>query len=154
MSKSSSPSFLTQVLFCQNKSVFLECMIISNSSEVKSKYNFANDITSSKSFSFVEIDEQKLSISNTTKEHWSFRLILRYHFMTEDVFFHWFILFSSNMVLLTLSNICLLIFPISVLDGFIRRQDILSGNPSLWSLIERALHFHLTFVHDHQFLTY
>ena len=41
----------------------------------------------------------------------------------------------SNMVLLTLSNMCLLIFPISALDGFIRRQYILLGNTSngmLW----------------------
>ena len=51
------------------------------------------------------------------------------------MFFHWFTLFFNNMVLLTLSNICLLIFCISVLDRFIRRQDILLGSPSLWSLI-------------------
>ena len=44
-------------------------------------------------------------------------------------------LFFSNMLLLTLSNICLLIFPISILDGFTKWQDILSVNPSLWSLI-------------------
>ena len=40
------------------------------------------------------------------------------------------------MLVLTLSSICLLILPMSVLDGLIRRHEILSGNPSLWSLIE------------------
>ena len=60
---------------------------------------------------------------NTTKEHWSFRLIFLCHSKTEYEFFHWFTLFFTNMVLLTLSDICLLIFPISVLDGFIRWQE-------------------------------
>ena len=75
-------------------------------------------------------------MSKTTNEHWSFRLILQYHSITEAVFFHWFTLIFSNMLVLTLSSICLLILPMSVLDGLIRRHEILSGNPSLWSLIE------------------
>ena len=37
---------------------------------------------------------------------------------------------------MTLSSICLLILPMSVFDGLIRQHEILSGNPSLWSLIE------------------
>ena len=52
------------------------------------------------------------------------------------MFFHGFTLIFSNMLVLTLSSICLLILPMSVLDGLIRRHEILSGNPSLWSLIE------------------
>ena len=40
------------------------------------------------------------------------------------------------MLVLTLSSICLLKLPMSALDGLIRRHEILSGNPSLWSLIE------------------
>ena len=40
------------------------------------------------------------------------------------------------MLVLTLSSVCLLILPVSVLDGLIRRHAILSGNPSLCPLIE------------------
>ena len=75
-------------------------------------------------------------MSKTTNEHWSFRLILQDHSITEDLLFHWFTLIFSNMLVLTLSSICLLILPMSVLDGLIRRHAILSGNPSLSSLIE------------------
>ena len=42
------------------------------------------------------------------------------------------------MLVLALSSICLLILPMSVLDGLIRRHEILSENPSLWSLIEMS----------------
>ena len=75
-------------------------------------------------------------MSKTTNEHWSFRLILQYHSITEAVFFHWFTLIFSNMLVLTLSSICLLILHMSVLDGLISGHDNLFGNPSLWSLIE------------------
>ena len=40
------------------------------------------------------------------------------------------------MLVLTLSSIRLLILPMSVLDGLIRRHEILSGDPCLWPLIE------------------
>ena len=42
------------------------------------------------------------------------------------------------MLVLTLSSISLLILPMTILpkDGLIRRYEILSGNPSLWFLIE------------------
>ena len=71
--------------------------------------------------------------------------MLRYQSITEGVLLHWFTLFFTNIVLLTLSNIFLLTFPISVLDGFIRRQDILLGNPSLWSLIATYASFSSSF---------
>ena len=75
-------------------------------------------------------------MSKTTNEHWSFRLILQYHSTTEDVFFHWFILIFSNMLVLTLSSICLLILHMSVLDGLISEHEILSWNLSCLSLID------------------
>ena len=75
-------------------------------------------------------------MSKTTNEHWSFRLILQYHSTTEDVFFHWFILIFSNMLVLTLSSICLLILHVSVLDGLISEHEILSWNLSCLSLID------------------
>ena len=75
-------------------------------------------------------------MSKTTNEHWSFRLILQYHSITEDVFFHWFTLIFSNMLVLTLSSICLLILHMSVLDGLISEHEILSWNLSCLSLIE------------------
>ena len=75
-------------------------------------------------------------MSKTTNEHWSFRLILQHHSITEDLLFHWFTLIFSNMLVLTLSSICLLILHMSVLDGLISGHDNLFGNPSLWSLME------------------
>ena len=75
-------------------------------------------------------------MSKTTNEHWSFRLILQYHSITEAVFFHWFTLIFSNMLVLTLSSICLLILHMSVLDGLISEHEILSWNLSCLSLID------------------
>ena len=75
-------------------------------------------------------------MSKTTNEHWSFRLILQYHSITEDLLFHWFTLIFSNMLVLTLSSICLLILHMSVLDGLISEHEILSWNLSCLSLID------------------
>ena len=57
------------------------------------------------------------------------------HLMTELVFFHW--LISKNCLSgeLMLSRVDLLIFPISLFDGLMRRQVGLERKFSLWSFM-------------------
>ena len=55
--------------------------------------------------------------------------------ITSDVFFHWLNFDSFKMFLLIVFNNDLLILPISVSDGLIRRKDKVCGKPSLWSFI-------------------
>ena len=55
--------------------------------------------------------------------------------MTDAEFFHWFILVSDISFRFILSNICLLILPISDFEGFINLHDILLGKSFLWSLM-------------------
>ena len=112
-SKSSLPNFFNQELLLLNDKRLRACIIIDT---------FASEI-------------EKFSISKVVNLYWSFFGIVLYHSITDVEFFHWFILVKETILVIILSNMVLLIFPMSGFDEFINLHDILFGKSSLWSLM-------------------
>jgi len=72
-------------------------------------------------------------MSNEINVCWCLVSILSTRFIMSVVFFHWCRYVLVRMLLFILSKICLLICPISGLQGLIRRQLGLFMKLSLWS---------------------
>ena len=81
------------------------------------------------------LKKKKKKKKKKKEDELSLFLILMNHSMTDDLSFHWFSDVLDWTMLLILSRITLLILSILDFEGLIKRQEILFGKASLWSLI-------------------
>ena len=116
MSKCSSPVFRIHGGVPSKRRVFLACTMIDKSlSEIwmnclVNLIDYLNKL--------LEIDGYKFSTSKHRNDEVCLCVIFSNHVITEDVFFHWFVLVLESTTELIFFNNTLLIFPRLVFEGF------------------------------------